>query len=96
MKPRTTALLSHLLLGCSLALAAVAVSAQPLYHGGAPALMPVQHASSSVRPPPPPLRHEARPKARRGQVWVTGQWSWKGPRAGYVWVPGHWIRTPRR
>jgi WXXGXW repeat (2 copies) len=41
--------------------------------------------------PPPPLRAERRPRARRGQVWVPGNWRWDSWRRTYVWAPGRWI-----
>lgn len=44
--------------------------------------------------PPPPLRREVRPAARRGYTWVPGHWAWRrGP--GWVWMPGYW-ETNRR
>lgn len=42
-------------------------------------------------PAPPPPRHEAVPRARRGQVWSPGYWDWRGRR--YVWVPGTWVKA---
>ena len=45
--------------------------------------------------PPPPLRVERRPPARRGHVWVSGHWSWDHRRRTYVWVPGRWIPSWR-
>lgn len=44
-----------------------------------------------VIPAPPPPRHEAVPRARRGQVWEEGHWEWRGNR--YHWVRGHWVQA---
>lgn len=91
----TTTLTTRLLLGCGLALAAAVASAQPVYRAQAPVLVQVQHAPPHYRPAPPPPRHEGHPRARRGQVWVSGQWHWQGPRRGYVWQSGYWAKAPR-
>ena len=40
---------------------------------------------------PPPPRHEATPRQRRGQVWVPGHWEWKGRQ--YVWMQGYWVKA---
>ncbi|MBP6599530.1 MAG: YXWGXW repeat-containing protein [Giesbergeria sp.] len=40
-------------------------------------------------PAPPPPRHEAIPRPRRGQVWVPGHWQWHGRH--HVWKSGHWV-----
>lgn len=42
-------------------------------------------------PAPPPPRHEAVPRARRGQVWSPGHWEWRGHR--YVWTAGTWVKA---
>lgn len=92
----STTLTTRVLLGCSLALAAVVASAQPVYRGEVPVTVTVQarHAPPPYyRPAPPPPRYEARPHGRRGQVWVGGYWRWQGPRHGYVWQPGYWRAT---
>lgn len=44
-----------------------------------------------VIPAPPPPRREAMPRPRRGQVWQTGHWEWRGNR--HRWVPGHWVQA---
>jgi hypothetical protein len=50
------------------------------------------HATQyQVRPAPPPPRHEAVPRPRRGQVWEEGHWEWRGNR--YQWVRGHWVQA---
>ena len=41
-----------------------------------------------VQVAPPPLRYEAVPLARPGQVWVPGRWAWN--ERDYVWRGGHW------
>ncbi len=58
-------------------------SGQPQYHGAAP--VRVQYG------PPPPPRHEAVPRPRRGQAWVPGHWEWRGHR--HVWVQGYWVKA---
>lgn len=50
-----------------------------------------------LRDPPPPLRDEWVPKARRGYIWHPGYWRWdaydaRGDRGDWVWVPGVWLR----
>ncbi|MBU0746279.1 MAG: YXWGXW repeat-containing protein [Gammaproteobacteria bacterium] len=40
---------------------------------------------------PPPPRHEATPRHRRGMVWVPGHWEWRGHR--HVWMQGHWVKA---
>lgn len=51
-----------------------------------------QHAQVyQVIPAPPPPRHEATPRPRRGQVWEEGHWEWRGNR--YQWVRGHWVKA---
>ena len=40
---------------------------------------------------PPPPRHEAAPRARRGMAWVPGHWEWRGNR--HVWMQGHWVKA---
>lgn len=40
---------------------------------------------------PPPPRHEAAPRARRGMAWVPGHWEWRGHR--HVWMQGHWVKA---
>ncbi len=42
-------------------------------------------------PAPPPPRHEAAPRPRRGMVWVPGHWEWRGHR--HVWMQGHWVKA---
>ena len=54
---------------------------QPVYGQGRPVYLPA----------PPPPRREAKPRARRGQVWVAGHWQWQGRR--HVWAPGHWVQA---
>jgi hypothetical protein len=44
-----------------------------------------------VRVAPPPPRSERVPGARRGMVWVPGNWDWNGRR--YVWRAGHFERA---
>lgn len=44
-----------------------------------------------VIPAPPPPRHEAIPRPRRGQVWEEGHWEWRGNR--HQWVRGHWVKA---
>ena len=44
-----------------------------------------------VIPAPPPPRHEAVPRPRRGKVWEEGHWEWRGNR--YRWVSGHWVQA---
>lgn len=44
-----------------------------------------------VIPAPPPVRYEAVPRARRGQVWEEGHWEWRGNR--HRWVKGHWVQA---
>ncbi len=56
---------------------------QPVYRQGQPVYVPA----------PPPLRQEAIPRARRGQVWVQGHWEWRGRR--HVWTPGYWVQARR-
>ena len=55
-------------------------------------LMPAQ-AQVIVQVAPPPPRVERVPAARRGFVWVPGNWDWNGRR--YIWRAGHWERTRR-
>ncbi|MGQ0583084.1 MAG: hypothetical protein ACT4O6_14195 [Reyranella sp.] len=38
--------------------------------------------------PPPPVRYEAVPSPRAGQVWAPGQWQLVNDQ--YVWQPGQW------
>lgn len=38
--------------------------------------------------PPPPVRYEAVPAPRAGQVWAPGQWQLVNDQ--YVWQPGQW------
>jgi hypothetical protein len=38
--------------------------------------------------PPPPVRYEAVPAPRAGQVWAPGQWQLVNDQ--YAWQPGHW------
>lgn len=53
----------------------------------------VAGCSVHTLPAPPPPKVEIRPAKPAGaSVWVSGHWSWKGPKKGYVWVPGHWKR----
>ncbi len=40
---------------------------------------------------PPPPRHEARPRHRRGMAWVPGHWEWRGHR--HVWMQGYWVKA---
>lgn len=54
--------------------------------------------------PPPPVRYEAIPAPRAGQVWAPGQWQlqndqyvwtngrWQQARPGYRYVPDNWER----
>ena len=46
-----------------------------------------------VRVAPPPLRAEAVPAPRRGQLWVAGHWDWKNRH--HQWIPGTWIHERR-
>src|SRR3982750_4603714 len=41
-----------------------------------------------VQAPPPPVVERFGP--RRGWVWITGNYEWRGGR--YMWVGGHWER----
>ena len=54
---------------------------QPVYRQGKPVYIPA----------PPSPRREATPRARRGQVWVSGHWEWQGRR--HVWTPGYWVKA---
>ncbi len=40
--------------------------------------------------PPPAVRHEVVPAARRGYLWVPGYWDHRGKK--HVWRTGHWER----
>ena len=40
---------------------------------------------------PPPPRHEATPRPRRGMAWVPGHWEWRGHR--HVWMNGYWVKA---
>lgn len=40
---------------------------------------------------PPPVRVENPGPARRGYVWIEGNWQWANN--NYEWVPGHWERS---
>ncbi len=52
----------------------------------------IQHGQPAyVIPAPPPPRHEAVPRPRRGQIWQEGHWEWQGRR--HVWVAGHWVKA---
>jgi hypothetical protein len=42
---------------------------------------------------PPPIRVENPGPARRGYVWLEGNWMWSDNQRGYEWVPGHWERA---
>ena len=46
-------------------------------------------AQISINIGPPAPRVEARPAPRRGMVWESGYWDWRGKR--HVWVPGRWV-----
>jgi hypothetical protein len=43
-----------------------------------------------INVPPPPLRYESPPQARKGYVWAGGHWNWVNNR--HVWTRGHWER----
>lgn len=58
--------------------------------GAPPYGVPVVVAPPHYRAPPPP-RHEAVPRPRRGMVWEGGHWEWRGHR--YAWVPGRWLQA---
>lgn len=81
------ALLSLTAMGSAQAVtnATVVIQAGTPHYGG-----PVVVAPSHYRAPPPP-RYEAVPRPRRGMVWETGHWEWRGNR--HAWVPGHWIKA---
>jgi hypothetical protein len=38
----------------------------------------------------PPPRREERWAARRGFLWVSGRWDWRG--GEWAWTPGHYER----
>ena len=59
-------------LACTAAFCSVPVQAQGYY----------EPRPAQVRPPPPP-RAEAQAPHRRGQLWVPGQWEWRG--RGHTW-----------
>ncbi|MBS1123216.1 MAG: hypothetical protein H6Q90_5444, partial [Deltaproteobacteria bacterium] len=42
------------------------------------------------RDAPPPARAERREAARRGFVWIAGNWDWKSGK--WEWTSGHWER----
>jgi hypothetical protein len=46
---------------------------------------------ATIAPPPP--RVERVPAARRGYVWIAGDWRWM--RGRYVWQAGRWERERR-
>ena len=53
--------------------------------------LPAQ-AQIIVQVAPPPDRHEVVPSYhRRGYVWESGHWEWRGRR--HVWIAGHWERV---
>ena len=57
------------------------------------ALVPVAANAQSytiVRVAPPPAVAETVPAPRRGQVWIPGNYDYRGNQ--YVWVQGHWVR----
>lgn len=58
-------------------------SGSPQYQRPAPALVQYQA--------PPPPRHEAAPRPRRGMAWVPGHWEWRGHR--HVWMAGYWVKA---
>ncbi|MDD2713617.1 MAG: YXWGXW repeat-containing protein [Simplicispira sp.] len=63
-----------------------------IIQSGTPERMyPPAYTAYQVIPAPPPLRHEAQPRPRRGHVWVQGHWEWRGQR--HAWVPGQWIQA---
>jgi hypothetical protein len=70
----------------ALALAAAALAASAF---SATAQVNIQiNVPGIVQVAPPPLRYEAVPRARPGQVWVPGRWAWN--ERDYVWYGGHW------
>ena len=60
-------------------------SGSPHYQLPAPGWGPHQYQA------PPPPRHEAAPRARRGMAWVPGHWEWRGQR--HVWRQGYWVKA---
>lgn len=65
---------------------------------GAAALVPTAASAQVgfnivVNEPPPPLRAERTPRARRGYIWVPGHWNWRANAQRYVWVPGTYMRA---
>ncbi len=59
--------------------------------GTGPSVRPAPSPGGGMYPtqPPPPLRDE-RMEQRRGFIWVTGRWDWRG--GNWEWVDGHWER----
>jgi hypothetical protein len=43
-----------------------------------------------VQVAPPPMRYEAVPAPRNGQVWAPGYWDWRNN--SHVWHAGNWER----
>ena len=57
------------------------------------ALVPVAANAQSytiLRVAPPAAVVETVPAPRRGQVWIPGNYDYRGNQ--YVWVQGHWVR----
>lgn len=77
--------------GAALALAGALWAAAPAQAQPAQPGVVVAPAHGHAIPAPPLPRHEAVPRARRGQVWSPGYWDWRGRR--YVWVPGTWVKA---
>jgi hypothetical protein len=65
-------------------------SATVVIQSGSPHYGPAPVQVQYHRAPPPP-RHEAVPRPRRGMAWVPGHWEWRGHR--HVWMQGHWVKA---
>lgn len=75
-------------------LALLGLCALSAAHAGPQGTAVVVHAGNvhvQYTQAPPPLRHEATPRARRGMVWVPGHWEWRGHR--HVWMRGYWTQA---
>ncbi len=79
------------LTAAGLALAALVGTAAPAQAQPHTTVVVQSGTPGFVIPAPPPLRREAVPRARHGQVWVPGYWDWRGHR--HVWVAGHWEKA---
>lgn len=86
----TTALALAALL--AMAPAQAAVHGTVIIQSGTPQQMyqPARPAYQVIPAPPPP-RHEAQPRPRKGKVWIQGHWEWRGQR--HAWVPGQWVKA---